>query len=59
MHNESNLILTITRLTRMKMMMTIGKDREPSQARLSLMRKSATKGANAEAHLLRAWDMMP
>ena len=59
MHNESNLILTLTCLTMMKTMMTIGKDREPPKTRLSLMRKSATRGANVEAHLLRAWDTMP
>ena len=58
MHSEGNLILALTRLTVMKMMMTIGKDQEPPQAKLSLMRKSITKGANAEAHLLRAWDTM-
>ena len=29
------------------------------QARLSLMWKSVTKGANAEAHLQGAWDMTP
>ena len=40
-------------------MTTIGKDREPPQARLSLIWKSITRGANAEAHLLRAWDTMP
>ena len=50
MHNEGSLILALTRLT----MMTISKDREHPQARLSLMRKSVTRGVNAEAHLLRA-----
>ena len=59
MHNEGNLILALTRLMIIKMMMTIGKDREPPQVRLSLMRKSITRGANAKAYLLRAWDMMP
>ena len=59
MHNEGNLILALTRLMTMKTMTTIGKDREPSQARLSLMWKSVTKGANIEAHLLGAWDTMP
>ena len=59
MHNEGNLILALTRLMIIKMMMTIGKDREPPQVRLSLMRKSITRGANAKAHLLGAWDMMP
>ena len=59
MHNEGNLILALAHLTMMKMTMTIGKDREPYQARLSLMRKSVTRGANAEAHPLGAWDTMP
>ena len=59
MHSERNLILALTRLTVMKTMMTIGKDREPPQAKLSLTRKSITRGANVEAHLLRAWDTMP
>ena len=59
MHNEGNLILTLTHLTMMKTMMTIGKDQEPFQVRLSLMKKSITRGVNTEAHLLRAWDMMP
>ena len=36
MHNESNLILALTCLTMMKTIMTIGKDREPPQARPSL-----------------------
>ena len=54
MHNEGNLILALTRLTMMKTMMTISKDREHPQARLSLVRKSVTRGANAEAYLLRA-----
>ena len=59
MHNEGDLILTLTCPPMMKTMMTIGKDREPPQVRLSLMRKSITRGANAKAYLLRAWDMMP
>ena len=59
MHNKDNLILVLTCLTMMKMMMIIGKDREPPQARLSLMRKSVTRGVNAEAYLLGALDTMP
>ena len=59
MHNEGDFILTLTCPLMMKVMMTIGRDREPLQVRLSLMKKSITKGANAEAHLLGAWDTMP
>ena len=59
MHNEGDFILTLTCPPMMKVMMTIGRDREPLQVRLSLMKKSITKGANAEAHLLGPWDMMP
>ena len=59
MHNKGNLILALTCLTMMKTMMTIGKDREPPQARPSLMRKSVTRDANAEACLPGAWDTMP
>ena len=58
MHNEGDLILTLTCPLMMKAMMTIGRDREPLQARPSLMKKSITRGANAEAHLLGAWDTM-
>ena len=58
MHNEGDFILTLTCPLMMKVMMTIGRDREPLQVRLSLMKKSITKGANAEAHLLGAWDTM-
>ena len=59
MHNKGNLILALTCLTMMKMMMTIGKDREPPQVRLSFIRKSVTRGANAEAYLLGASDTVP
>ena len=59
MHSEGNLNLALTRLTVMKTMMTIGKDREPPQAKLSLTRKSVTRGVNTEAYLLEAWDTMP
>ena len=59
MHNEDNPLLALTRLTTMKTMTTIGKDREPPQARLSFMWKSITRGANAETHLQGAWDTMP
>ena len=59
MHNEGNLILALTRLTMMKTMMTISKDQEHPQARLSLMRKSVTRGANAKSHILGAWDTKP
>ena len=59
MHNEGNLILALTCPLMMKAMMTIGKDREPLQVRLSLMKKSITRGVNVKAHLLGAWDMMP
>ena len=53
--NEGDLILTLT----CPSMMTIGRDREPFQARPSLIKKSTTRGVNAEAHLLGAWDTMP
>ena len=59
MHNEGDLFLTVTCPSTMKAMMTIGRDREPLQARPSLMKKSITRGANVEAHLLGAWDTMP
>ena len=42
-----------------KATMTIGKDREPFQVRLSLMKKSITRGVNVKVHLLGAWDTMP
>ena len=58
MHNEGDLILTLTCPPMMKAMTIIGRDREPSQARPFLMKKSITKGAIAEAHLLGAWDTM-
>ena len=59
MHNEGDLILSLTCPPMMKAMMTIGRDREPLKARLSPMKKSITKGVNTEAHFLRAWDTMP
>ena len=59
MHNEGGLILALTCHPVTKAMMTIGKDREPLQARLSFMKKSITRGINAKAHLLGAWDTMP
>ena len=59
MHNEDNPLLALTRFMTMKTMTTIGKDREPPQARLSLMWKSVARGANAEANLQGAWDIMP
>ena len=59
MHNEDNLILALTCLTMMKTMMTIGRDREPFQVRHFPMKKSTTRGVNAKAHLLEAWDTMP
>ena len=59
MHNEIDLILTLTCSPMMKAMMTIGRDQEPLKARPSLMMKSITRGANAKAHLLGVWDMMP
>ena len=59
MHNEGNLILILTCPPMMKVIMTIGIDREPLQARLSFMKRSITRGTNAEAHLLGAWDTMP
>ena len=37
-------------------MTTIGKGQGPLKVRLSLMLKSVTKGADAEAHLQGAWD---
>ena len=43
----------------MKEMMTIGRDREPFQVRHFPMKKSTTRGVNAKAHLLEAWDTMP
>ena len=51
--------LTQTHFSTTKMMTTIGKGPGPSQARLSLIWKNATKGANAEAHLQGAWDTTP
>ena len=59
MHNEGGLILALTCHPVTKAMMIIGKDREPLQVRLSLMKKSITKGVNVKAYLLGAWDMMP
>ena len=59
MHNEGDLILTLTCPLMMKAMTTIGRDQEPLKARPFLMKKSITRGANAEAHLLGAWDTMP
>ena len=59
MHNEGDIILALICPSMMKAIMTIGRDREPPKARLSLMRKSVTRGANTEAHLLGAWDTMP
>ena len=59
MHNEGDLVLALTCPPMMKAMMTIGKDREPLQARPSLMKKSTTRGVNVKAHLLGAWEMMP
>ena len=35
------------------------RSRTPPQARLSLIWKSVTKDANAEAHLQGAWDTTP
>ena len=58
MLNEGDLILTLTYPLMMKAMMTIGRDREPLKAKPSLMKKNITRGANAEAHLLGAWDTM-
>ena len=54
MHNEDDLILTLTCPLMMKVMMTIGRYRKPLQARPSLIKKSFTRGENAEAHLLGA-----
>ena len=51
--------LARTRSSTTKTMTTIGKGQGPPQARLSLMWKSITKGANAEAHLQGAWDTTP
>ena len=59
MHNKGDLNLALTCPPMMKAMMTIGKDREPLKARLSLMKKSITRGINVKAHLLGAWDTMP
>ena len=59
MHNEGDFILALTCPPMMKAMMTIGKDREPLQARLSLMKKNIIRGVNAKTHLLGAWDTMP
>ena len=59
MHNKGDLILALTCPPMMKATMTIGKDREPLKARLSLMKKSITRGVNVKAHLLGAWDTMP
>ena len=53
MHNEGDLILTLT----YPPMTTIGRDREPLQARPSLMKR--TIGANAEAPILGVSDTMP
>ena len=59
MHNEGDLVLALTCPPMMKAMMTIGKDREPLQARPSLMKKSTTRVVNVKAHLLGAWETMP
>ena len=59
MHNKGVLILTLTCPPMMKAMMTIGRDQEPLQVRPSLMKKSITRGTNADAHLLGAWNTMP
>ena len=59
MHNEGDLILNLTYPPMMKVIMTIGRDREPLKVKLFLMKKSITKGADVEAHLLGAWDTMP
>ena len=59
MHNEGDLILALTCSPMMKATMTIGKDQEPFQVRLSLMKKSITRGVNVKAHLLGDWDTMP
>ena len=59
MHNEGDLILDLTCPPMMKVIMTIGKDRELLQARPSLTKKSTTGGVNVKAHLLGAWEMMP
>ena len=52
MHNKGNLILALTCPPMMKVMMTIGKDRELLQARPSLTKKSTTISVNIKAHLL-------
>ena len=59
LHNKDNPLLTLTRFSMMKTMTAIGKGQGPLQARLSLMRKNVTRGANAEAHLQGAWDTTP
>ena len=51
--------LAQTHLSTTKTMTTIGKGPRPPQVRLSLMWRNVTKGANAEAHLQRAWDTTP
>ena len=58
MHNEGDLILALTCPLMMKVIMTIGRDREPLQARPSLMKKSTTRDVNIKAHLLGAWETM-
>ena len=59
MHNEGDLILALTCHPVTKVMMTIGKDQEPLKARLSLMKKSITRGINAKSRLPGARDTMP
>ena len=54
MHNKGDLILALTCHPETKVMTTMGKDGEPLQARLSLMKKSITRGVNAKARLLGA-----
>ena len=51
LHNEDNPFLALTQFSTMKTMTTIGKGQQPPQVRLSLMRKSVTRGTNTEAHL--------
>ena len=51
--------LARTHFSMTKTMTTIGKGQGPLQARLSLMWKSITKGAKAEAHLQGAWHTTP
>ena len=58
MHNEGDLILGFT-YPLMKVMMTIGKDRELPQVRPFLKKKSTTGGVSVKTHLLGAWETMP